>query len=199
MAWTTPRTWYAGEIVTAALMNTHLRDNLNILKTNIDDDGNITGANICLHTDVTPVTKSGNAAHEMMTYEIPGGTVYEAGDFVRLQTLFETASPSSFTLIGKFYLGSDSITCIAQTGAGNSWRYLVDVHIMLLGSASSILSSLCHLASAAAPATLYHTLEKGTSTEDMTGNVTAKFEATISSYASGSLTQLWLKIDKVKV
>lgn len=28
MAWTAPRTWVAGEIVTAALMNTHLRDNL---------------------------------------------------------------------------------------------------------------------------------------------------------------------------
>lgn len=28
MAWTLPRTWVAGEIVTAALLNTHLRDNL---------------------------------------------------------------------------------------------------------------------------------------------------------------------------
>jgi len=28
MAWTTPRTWVTGEVVTAALLNTHLRDNL---------------------------------------------------------------------------------------------------------------------------------------------------------------------------
>lgn len=28
MAWTTPRTWAAGELVTAALLNTHVRDNL---------------------------------------------------------------------------------------------------------------------------------------------------------------------------
>lgn len=28
MAWTTPRTWVAGETVTASLMNTHVRDNL---------------------------------------------------------------------------------------------------------------------------------------------------------------------------
>jgi hypothetical protein len=27
MAWTTPRTWVAGELVTAAMMNTHVRDN----------------------------------------------------------------------------------------------------------------------------------------------------------------------------
>ncbi len=28
MAWTAPRTWVTGEVVTAAIMNTHLRDNL---------------------------------------------------------------------------------------------------------------------------------------------------------------------------
>lgn len=41
MAWTPPKTWTAGEVVTAAMLNTHLRDNLNILKTNIGDDGSI--------------------------------------------------------------------------------------------------------------------------------------------------------------
>jgi hypothetical protein len=33
MAWTAPRTWVAGEIVTAAYMNTHVRDNLLTLST----------------------------------------------------------------------------------------------------------------------------------------------------------------------
>lgn len=32
MAWTTPRTWTAGELVTAAIGNTHWRDNLNALR-----------------------------------------------------------------------------------------------------------------------------------------------------------------------
>jgi hypothetical protein len=32
MTWTTPRTWTAGEKVTAALLNTHLKDNLDALK-----------------------------------------------------------------------------------------------------------------------------------------------------------------------
>ena len=31
-AWTTPRTWTTGELITAAIMNTHIRDNLNVLK-----------------------------------------------------------------------------------------------------------------------------------------------------------------------
>ena len=30
MAWTDPRTWVTGEVVTASLMNTHVRDNLNM-------------------------------------------------------------------------------------------------------------------------------------------------------------------------
>lgn len=33
MAWTTPRTWTTGETVTDALMNTHVRDQLNFLYT----------------------------------------------------------------------------------------------------------------------------------------------------------------------
>lgn len=31
-SWTTPRTWSTGELVTASIMNTHVRDNLNALK-----------------------------------------------------------------------------------------------------------------------------------------------------------------------
>lgn len=34
MAWTSPRTWVAGEVVTAAELNTHVRDNLNYLHDN---------------------------------------------------------------------------------------------------------------------------------------------------------------------
>lgn len=36
MAWTTPKTWSPGEKVTAAMMNTHVRDNLNYLKAQQD-------------------------------------------------------------------------------------------------------------------------------------------------------------------
>ena len=33
MGWTTPKTWATNELVTAAMLNTHLRDNLNFLFT----------------------------------------------------------------------------------------------------------------------------------------------------------------------
>ena len=36
MAWTAPRTWTTGELVTKAIMDTHIRDNENYLKTETD-------------------------------------------------------------------------------------------------------------------------------------------------------------------
>ena len=50
MAWTTPRTWVSGELVTAALMNSAVRDNLNILKTAINNSGQLE------FTDATQLT-----------------------------------------------------------------------------------------------------------------------------------------------
>jgi hypothetical protein len=40
-AWTTPRTWVASEVVTASIMNTHIRDNELLLKTPYSDLGRI--------------------------------------------------------------------------------------------------------------------------------------------------------------
>jgi hypothetical protein len=46
MAWTTPKTWSTGELVTAANMNLHVRDNLNALFTPNTGGGSYTaGAN----------------------------------------------------------------------------------------------------------------------------------------------------------
>lgn len=41
MAWTTPRTWVAGELVTAALMNTFVRDDFAYLKDSPTFDGSV--------------------------------------------------------------------------------------------------------------------------------------------------------------
>ena len=65
MAWTAPRTWVVGEVVTAAVQNTHVRDNLLYLKTHTDlydahDAADAQAAHVTLgahgigdHTDVT--------------------------------------------------------------------------------------------------------------------------------------------------
>jgi hypothetical protein len=45
MAWTTPRTWVAGELVHENDLNVHVRDNLLLLKTPISDSGQIIAIN----------------------------------------------------------------------------------------------------------------------------------------------------------
>lgn len=42
MSWTTPRTFVTGEIETAAIFNTHLRDNLNFLKNGVSASALVT-------------------------------------------------------------------------------------------------------------------------------------------------------------
>lgn len=41
MAWTSPATSVAGSVLTAAWLNTYVRDNANLLKTSINDDGSL--------------------------------------------------------------------------------------------------------------------------------------------------------------
>lgn len=41
MAWTTPKTWAAGELVTETVLNEHIRDNIDILKLAFTDAGKL--------------------------------------------------------------------------------------------------------------------------------------------------------------
>ena len=68
MAWTAPRTWSAGELVTAALLNTHVRDNL-------------------LVTGVAKVTTAGD-----LTYATAANVVARLALGTRGQTLVSGAS-----------------------------------------------------------------------------------------------------------
>lgn len=43
-AWTTPRTWATGEVVTETMLNTHVRDNLLHLKEHVTATSNVHGA-----------------------------------------------------------------------------------------------------------------------------------------------------------
>ena len=57
MTWNTPKTWADGELVTAANMNTHLRDNLAYLKTaitfdSVESDADYDADNIAAFADV---------------------------------------------------------------------------------------------------------------------------------------------------
>lgn len=62
MAWTTPRTWVAGETVTAAIMNTHVRDNLNWLDTRIGGRAATNATQAIAANTITTANNGGTAA-----------------------------------------------------------------------------------------------------------------------------------------
>jgi hypothetical protein len=59
MAWTTPRTWVAGEVVTASQMNTHVRDNLADLDARVNITPQITQATETITANGSLVNASG--------------------------------------------------------------------------------------------------------------------------------------------
>lgn len=66
MIWTAPRTWMTGEIVAAAMMNTHVRDNLDFLKGQVDAPLNAAYAG----SPAIPSTTSGSFADVHANYVI---------------------------------------------------------------------------------------------------------------------------------
>jgi len=60
MAWTAPRTWVSGETVTAALMNTHVRDNFNALQV-VTTKGDLIVATASVTLTRLPIGTDGDA------------------------------------------------------------------------------------------------------------------------------------------
>lgn len=94
MAWTAPRTWTTGELVTAAIMNTHIRDNQLYLKTEVDkiDDCVFSSPGYALDTE----------------YQHTGGGIL----FVTCSFVCRVITSDDSTLDGKSY-------CTAFIGSGS--------------------------------------------------------------------------------
>jgi hypothetical protein len=74
--WTPPRTWNVGELVTAGLLNTHLRDNLEFLKAQIDLPLNFaSAASAALYTTTSTTFADVDATNLKLTFTTSGGSV----------------------------------------------------------------------------------------------------------------------------
>lgn len=115
MAWTTPRTWTPGELVTALMMNQHVRDNLNDL-------------NGRAGVSYVPVWGNAGTANTLGNGSI-SGTYWRMGQFVFFRVILSwgstTASGSlgwTFTLppVGSdgFVLGAGCIGYSVDSSAG---------------------------------------------------------------------------------
>lgn len=143
--WTTPRTWAVGELVTAAMMNQHVRDNLDWLKTPISALAtwssnftttsasyvDITSATVTLTlngggVDVFFLADAGSSAAATSTIQVVvNGAVYQ-----RVITMVWNAAsdvrPIGFVLhipASALVVGSNTIRLQAQTNSGTLTIY----------------------------------------------------------------------------
>ena len=83
MAWTAPKTWTVGEGVTAALMNTHLRDNLLALDQHghggSGGDGGTSLGDLVKGTFTDAAAPAAPGAGKTALYAVSGKPHYRAG------------------------------------------------------------------------------------------------------------------------
>jgi hypothetical protein len=109
MAWTSPRTWVASEIVTAAVMNTHVRDNLTELRTdatalaaketNVVQGSTATPSSTATDTTwvdsglTVTITPTAAASQVLVTACFSFGAVYSGGAGIGAARLVRDATP----------------------------------------------------------------------------------------------------------
>lgn len=114
MAWTSPRTWSAGEILTASLLNTHLRDNFNELDVaKVTDDGQY-----CVTTGANAVTTRSYAWQRIDTSE----TLVSPAGYSDLATVGPTVTVTTGTQA--LVMWAANIDC-NTTGADSKMGYAI--------------------------------------------------------------------------
>ena len=138
--WTPPRTWTVGELVTAGILNTHLRDNLEFLKGQIDLPLNFVSA-VSAADYSTAVTAYGDvdAAVLKLTLTTSGGAVLLGlSSHVRHSAVMgETRLDWNIdgTRIGEVTYG----TCFAQASAANTHTPVTHVLVRALSAGTHII------------------------------------------------------------
>ena len=123
MAWTTPRTWVSGETVSATLMNAQIRDNLNLLKTEITDNGAIL-ARKKVFADVTSRSSPSGAvaAWGATAQTIPGGTLASAGDYLRIEAFGVLANNGNAKNLGMLFGAASALPLNARGDQGYAFH-----------------------------------------------------------------------------
>jgi hypothetical protein len=134
VSWTAPRTWVAGELATAALFNTHLRDNLNILKTSINDDGTLHSCARLLDKSTTEQDVANTAVEtSVYSYSVAGGTLSTLNILRLVMTGYIDLSASSATLTlrvkyGTVTISSGALCTTASTKGGVTVEAIVSAN-----------------------------------------------------------------------
>jgi len=170
MAWTSPKTWSSGELITAAMLNTYVRDNQTALKAPPTDTYEVNEG-----ADYTEASTSFNAIDSTnlrLTIATTGGDVLfgwvgsisnsGAGNF----TFFDI-----YDVDNTVYLGLDDGICVQETSAAND-RDVVSFTYLLTGVAADTHNYEIHWKVSAGTTTLY--AGAGTANGDVHGQFWAR-------------------------
>lgn len=121
MAWTTPRTWVPGELVTATMMNTHVRDQLNFL---IDGGGNFIGVESGKNLYLDAASGAGGDTYfEEVTANVVRLITGGAESSRWSSTFFRVANDIQMPSAGKFYIDNGSNTYATESTA-DTWQFV---------------------------------------------------------------------------
>ena len=101
MSWTNPKTWVAGETVTAALLNTHLRDNL-------------------LATAAAVMTVAGDMVYATAANTLARLAKGSAGQFLRMNALATAPEWATLTPTSGYFLGAVGVNRHVESGTSAS-------------------------------------------------------------------------------
>jgi len=121
MAWTSPRTWVPQETVTSTMLNAHLRDNLNVLKTRIADDGTLRPGP--LFADATDHATSGTGETDLVSWTMPAGTVtgvWDTNEQIHIEIHGICTNQANGKTI-RLYVGTSTLAFTAVATAQTQW------------------------------------------------------------------------------
>ncbi len=149
MAWTAPRTWVFQEIVTASLLNTHIKDNFNLLKTHVADVGfSLTAVENFAHS-AGQANGTAGVDTQLTSFDVllPANLLNGPGDLLEIDMLwFHGGTAGTFT--AKIQVGSGTLATIYSVTNVN---VIPHVHV-LIRRRTSATGSLIGIAWATAAA-----------------------------------------------
>ena len=112
MGWTAPRTWYANETITSGIMNQHVRDELNVLKTSFHDLGYIRTKLFGVGYGSGQGCSAASVDTEMTNYSvtIPAGYLGQPGDTICVDAIFRSNVAGVKTI--KYSIGAGALTTV---------------------------------------------------------------------------------------
>jgi hypothetical protein len=144
MAWTAPRTWVAGETVTATMMNAHVRDNLLVLKTSIANDGSLVAAHVEL-CEVSDKATSGTGETTLHSFNIPAN--HMAANKAITISAWGTGDGNANAKTFRVYAGALVLAFTATSYGFVDWR--LEVTIVATSAAAALIFGSRYMATQA--------------------------------------------------